>query len=164
MQPYINPNYYNQYQPSYMSQYNNPYSYQQQLQPQQQTLVNPVPSSQGFVGRMVNNFDEIVANDVPMDGRSAVFLKNDLSEIQVRSWSNDGRIQPITYKPILDQNGVQTENLSNNPQNVKIDLSDASTEVLMQRFDDIANRLDVLEQSFNRPTRGRQKKEADLDE
>lgn len=167
MQPYVNPNYLNQYQPNnYLNPYsnyglqnNNPYL-SNQYQPQAQVPVQ----AQSIIGRVVNSFDDIVANDVPMDGRSAVFPKNDLSEIQIRQWSADGKIQVTTYKPILEQNGVQTENLSNNTQNVKIDLSDASTEVFMKRFDDITYRLDMMEQFLSKPTTSRRKKEVEVDE
>lgn len=156
MQPFVNPNYFNPYQ-NYMN-YNNPYSVQNNLGQSYQQQV------QSIAGRSVNSFEEIVANDVPMDGRSALFPKNDLSEIQVRQWSADGKIQVTTYKPFLDQNESQANNVSINSENVKIDLSDASTEVFMKRFDDITNRLDMMEQFLNKPAPSRRKKESETDE
>lgn len=154
MQPYVNPNYFNPYLNNPYQNYNNLYSAQNNLQQQVQSIS----------GRVVNSFEEIVANDVPMDGRSALFPKNDLSEIQVRQWSADGKIQVTTYKPILEQNESQANNVSINSENVKIDLSDASTEVFMKRFDDITNRLDMMEQFLNKPAPSRRKKESEADE
>ena len=156
MQPYVNPNYFNPYM-----NLNNPYQNYNNLYSSQNNLQQQV---QSISGRVVNSFEEIVANDVPMDGRSALFPKNDLSEIQVRQWSADGKIQVTTYKPILEQNESQANNVSINSENVKIDLSDASTEVFMKRFDDITNRLDMMEQFLNKPAPSRRKKESETDE
>ena len=160
MQPYVNPNYLNYNYQNYVQPYQQNYS-----QYQQPIVQNPaVNQIIGMTGRVVNSFDDIVANDVPMDGRSAVFPKNDFSEIQVRNWGADGKIQTTTYKPILGQNNSQTDNLSSDSKNVKIDLSDASTEVIMRRFDDITERLVELEQSLSKTNRGgRPKKEADAE-
>lgn len=44
----------------------------------------------GMSGRYVNDFSEITANDVPMNGQGEVFVKNDLSEVQIRAWNANG--------------------------------------------------------------------------
>ena len=104
----------NQYYPyqGYMPNYN-PYqqNYQQNYQqtiPQQNTVIQP----QGIAGKMVNDFSEVNVNDVPMDGRFALFAKNDMSEIQVKAWNSQGQIDTITFsqnnvtkvtKPTMEQ-------------------------------------------------------------
>ncbi len=72
MQPMVNPNYFNQY-PNYAAQnyYSNP------------PMQNPAPYV-GISGRYVNTFEEITANDVPMDGKSALFMKW-LAEVSKKS-------------------------------------------------------------------------------
>ena len=112
-------------------------------QPQQQAQQN------GLITKVVKDFDVITANDVPMDGNGAMFIKSDGSEIQVRRWASDGKITPTVYKPeITSQNG-QNENKENytiNQENLKLGLSDEVTQAFMQRFDDITSRLDMIEQ------------------
>lgn len=147
MLPYQN--YYQQTYPNYQPQNN----YMQQMQMQIQA------NNQGVMGRFVGDFSEIVANDVPMDGRSAIFPKYDMSEIQVRSWGADGKIKTTSYKPISAQNNPDTNNLTYDNQNVKIELSDNVTEVFMQMFNDIVNRLDLLEKSITKPTQIKSSKE-----
>ena len=75
MQPYINPNYFN-------AGYQNYYQ-----QPQIQTIIT----------RTVNSFDEISANDVPMSSPYSVFVKSDMSEIQLRRWNGNGQIESFSY-------------------------------------------------------------------
>lgn len=66
---------------------------------------------------MVDDFNSIGVNDVSMNGDASVFLKRDLSEIQVRKWGSDGRIYSTSYKPLELKNeensiNVQEDNLS----------------------------------------------------
>lgn len=103
------------------------------------------PQPKEIVGRLVSDFSEIVANDVPMDGRNAIFPKNDFSEIQVRAWGADGKIQTTSYKPVFDDFNNNVENTSNSSEKLKLGLSDEATEAFMKRFDDIAGRLNELE-------------------
>lgn len=96
MQPYLNPNYFN-YQP-YVPQY-------QFTQP-------AIPTMNG---RFVNDFAEITANDVPMDGRYALFCKNDMSEIHARTWNaQTGKIDNRVYLPLK---AVESEKTNNSTQN-----------------------------------------------
>ena len=162
MQPYQN--YYSQQNPyqqnfNQSAQMQNPYmdrmmqlqQYQQglQMQPAQMSVA---PQPPVLIGRPVNDFSEITANDVPMDGRSAIFPKADMSEIQVRAWSADGKIVPVTYIPVLDN---QSNNSAPNEEKLKIGLSDEVTGAFMQRFDDIAGRIERLEKSWSGHGAGR---------
>ena len=137
--------------------------YQQNLQPAQIPGTYP-QQPQGIIGRAVNDFSEITANDVPMDGRSAIFPKNDMSEIQVRTWGNDGKIITTSYKPILEhQNKVADVSILES-EKLKIGLSDDVTDAFMKRFDDIEKRLDeFVTKSATKTSTSRVKKEADAE-
>ena len=75
----------------------------------QQMGFTPYQTSQ-INGRTVNDFNEITANDVPMNGGFAYFPKNDMSEIQLRRWTPQGTIETISFKPnIVEQPKEPTE-------------------------------------------------------
>lgn len=164
MQPYVNP--YSPVsavlQPPYqnpLQNYNqpvNPYMDRMaQLQNYQQSLQQPIQPQisqpQGLIGRAVNDFSEIKADDVPMNGTPAVFIKNDMSEIEVRVWCKDGLIRPTSYKPILEQNQSDGTNI---PQN---DFT-ALNEGINAFREEILARLDSIEKSVAKPTANRTKK------
>lgn len=65
----------------------------------------------GLIGKMVNDVSMVSPNDVPMDGNIAIFPKNDMSEIYCKQWKQDGTIQTVVYKPILDQNQSEATNI-----------------------------------------------------
>lgn len=88
----------------------NQYSYPQYQQPQQIQQQFPqqiMPQQAGLCGRMVNSVEEVTANDVPMNAPFAIFPKADGSEVYIKSWSANGLIQTVTYKPKID--GKQNE-------------------------------------------------------
>lgn len=126
--------------------------YQQGLQ---QTALNqpiqPVTTPIGINGKIVPTVEMITANDVPMDGSVAVFPRQDLTEIYIKSWNNDGTIRTVVYKPVVEpQNGVSTNGDKTGTENAnfKASLSDEATEALMKRFDEIENRFDKLEKTM----------------
>lgn len=145
-QPYFQP----QAQPTMMnpyqnfSQQQNPYmdrmaqlqQYQQSLQPQVQQQSQQI----GLNCRIVDDFNSIVANDVPMDGNGAFFAKRDGSEVQHRNWSSNGTIQTTVYKPVQQENSVEATNI---PQN---DFNSLNEDVRALR-EDILARLDAIEKS-----------------
>lgn len=115
MQPYPNMNYFSQYP-----------QYQQMMQPQMQT-----PVSQPQLAKLVNDFNEITIGDIPTNGTAAFFIKADMSEIQSRRWSEDGRVLSNTYAV---QTGVD--------------------EPKTDPFDEIMKRLDAIEEKItSKPTR-----------
>ena len=137
--------------------------YQQNLQPAQMPGTYP-QQPQGIIGRAVNDFSEITANDVPMDGRSAIFPKNDMSEIQVRTWGNDGKIITTSYKPILECQNQMADISILESEKLKIGLSDDVTDAFMKRFDDIEKRLDdFITKSAAKTSTSRTKKETDAE-
>ncbi|MDO4801695.1 MAG: hypothetical protein Q4A15_05985 [Prevotellaceae bacterium] len=103
--------------------YNQPY----QPQPQYQPINN------GLAGRIVDDFNAVGASDVPMDGSASVFIKRDLSEIQLRKWGSDGRIYSTAYKP-------HTEGL--NP--IKTNYQDNNLDGLNERLQAIEEKIDKL--------------------
>lgn len=86
MQPYINPYLFSN---PYLSGSGNNMQTQAMNYPQAQNSYQQ--QMLGIAGRYVNDFNEITANDVPMNGSPAIFAKNDRSEIQMREWSPNGR-------------------------------------------------------------------------
>lgn len=90
----------------------NNYQTQNQFQPNfglnSLSGINPQST---ILGRTVNAFNEITANDVPMNGMCAYFPKADMSEISVRKWNNNGTISQTVYKPVLEPTGDKTDNL-----------------------------------------------------
>lgn len=152
----MNNPYQNSYQPI-----QNPYiaqagQYQQNFQP---TQIQQVQTQQpiGLVGRAVNDFSEIKADDVPMNGTPAIFIKNDMSEIEVRVWCKDGLIRPTSYKPVFEQNGAEGTNI---PQ---MDFNALNEDVRALR-EDILARLDAIEKSVNKPSARVKKTEVVADE
>lgn len=148
------PNQYQNFQPAqnpYMDRMNQLQQYQQSLQmPQPQFQGQPMQAP-GIIGRVVNDFSEITANDVPMNGNAAFFPKVDGSELQVRSWASNGTIQTIVYKPVLEKNQAEAANI---PQ---MDFNALNEDVRALREDIIA-RLDRMEQSMAKPSGNRAKK------
>lgn len=65
--------------------------------PQPQPMIQPAP----FVGRFIENLQEIVPNEVPMDGRPALFPAKSLEEIYLKMWNANGEMK--TFRYVLDQ-------------------------------------------------------------
>ena len=112
-------------------------------------LMNQAPIVQQFQspqvqGKMVSNFNEITANDVPMNGNYATFVKSDMSEIQLRRWNANGTIDTASYKPFKEPLVPQMVNVS--AEENKLDL-----EPIYARLEGIENALARIEQS-SRPT------------
>jgi hypothetical protein len=122
----------------------------EQQYPQFGMSQTPMSGSQSVMqmslaGRIVDSFENITANDVPMDNVGAIFIKSDGLEIQKRFWGNDGLIKVKSYKEILDEKNENTDILSTSEEKLKSDLSDAFT----ARFDEVMNKLETIEKSFN---------------
>lgn len=163
------------YQTSYQNPQMNPYpnSYQSmpmqnpymdrmnQLQQYQQNLQQPqIPQNQpqGIIGRVVNDFSEITANDVPMNGNAAFFPKADGSEVQARAWASNGTIQTVVYRPVQTENNTEPTNIPQMDFNALNDGINAFRE-------EILSRLDSIEKSVAKANNARGKKsEVNADE
>lgn len=164
----VYPTYFPQMNNAYNQQMQNPYqqrmdflqSYQQSLQPTQMPVTNQqmqMPVS--LNGKIVPSAEVITANDVPMDGSVAVFPKQDMSEIYIKFWENNGTIRTIVFKPLLEQN---PSNLSQAEEKPKFDLSEASTTAFMERFDSLEKQInDLMTKSMTKTAVSRTKKESE---
>lgn len=152
----------NPYQPYSMNNYQQPYqTYNQQsfysqpmqnpqmdrynqLQAMQQSLqpVQPQQNYPGLFGRIVDDFSLITANDVPMNGGGAVFIKKDGSEIQIRSWTANGTIATTSYSPILESNNAEA-NIST-PSETELKFGELATLIgaVSDKVDSLTIRLD----------------------
>lgn len=118
---------YNQYQignsfPNYQNTY--------QQQPQQ-TIAS------GINGRYVDSFDSITANEVSMDGKPSLFIKNDMSEIQARVWNANGTISNFVFKPLQSEIGTNIQDDKENP--------------FMSKLDALESKLDAIESRLPKP-------------
>ena len=158
MQPYLNPNYFNQY-----NQMQNPYMDRMaQLQQYQQSLQQPLQPTQmsganqmSALGKMVDSIDVVKATDIPMDGNAYYFPKADGTEVYCKQWLQNGTTRILTCKPVLEDN---PNNVSSDTEKLKISLSDELTEVFMKRFDELEKRIDDL---MPKRTVARAKKESE---
>jgi len=148
----------------YMDRMNFLQNYQQSLQQPVAGMQMPLTNQQampqqpaGINGRIVQAVENINANEVPMDGSMAFFPKQDMSEIYVKGWNADGTIRTIVYKPYTDPKDNQTVNSTSKAENTKFTLSDESTELFMNKFDELFGKIEQLEDRFDR-TIGPQRK------
>lgn len=152
----------NPYQPQMMTytpgynpyQYNPVQRFQEQQLPQQP--VQQVPQQQnlqiqaGINGRMVAAVEQIAANDVPMDGSVAFFPKQDLTEIYAKQWGADGSIKTVVYKPYTEPKDNQTVNSMIDVENAKFTLSDESTQLFLNKFEELSEKIGQLEDRFDK--------------
>lgn len=150
----IYPNY--NFQTPVQNPYIDRFAQNQAMQQMNQVQNQQMNQVQGLNGRIVDDFSTITANDVPMDAMGALFIKSDGTEIQRRVWTSNGTIATSRFKPVLEE---QTSNSPQGKEKTTFDLSEASTEVFMKRFDDITNRLEKMEKNFGKTTTARNKKE-----
>ena len=121
---------------------------QEQIQPQ---IQQPMPQQvAGINGRIVQAVENINANEVPMDGSMAFFPKQDMSEIYVKGWNADGTIKTIVYKPYTDPKDNQTVNSIANTENAKFTLSDESTQLFLNKFEELSEKIGQLEDRFDK--------------
>ena len=169
------PNYYNQpmqaVQPIYPNynfqptQVPNPYidryAQQQQIAQIQQSQQQAQPQFQGLNGRIVDDFNAISANDVPMDAMGAIFIKSDGTEIQRRVWSSNGTIATTSYKPLQLNLDNKVDNLSAEGQNDAYGAFGEVLEGISAKIDGVQNRLDEF---FGKAkTNSKAKKEAETE-
>lgn len=130
------------YTPNYGAyQYNPMASYQRYQQPE---------PTQGISGRVVQAVETINPNEVPMDGSMAFFPKQDMSEIYVKGWNADGTINTIVYKPYTAPKDNQAVNSMANTENAKFTLSDESTQLFLNKFEELSEKIGQLKDRFDK--------------
>lgn len=160
MQPYVNPYYLQQNQQGYPQYYNPLAQVQNRAIDYQQNIPNNYQQNQivqGINGKIIAEMSQITANDVPMDGSVAFFPKQDLSEVYAKSWNADGTIRTVTYKPVLDSE----PKMAAEPEKLKCDLSEESAQNIMNKFDEISDRLGQLEKSLQSQRKNSQSQRKD---
>lgn len=144
----------NNYLPQYGTYQYNPMANIQRFQPQEQIqpqIQQPMPQQiAGINGRVVQAVENINANEVPMDGSMAFFPKQDMSEIYVKGWNADGTINTIVYKPYTAPKDNQTVNSMANAENAKFTLSDESTQLFLNKFEELSEKIGQLEDRFDK--------------
>lgn len=149
--PMMNNNYMPMQNP-YADRMNFLQNYQQNLQ-QQPMQMNQQPMPQQIAsinGRVVQAVENINANEVPMDGSMAFFPKQDMSEIYVKSWNANGRIKTIVYKPYTESDGNNVSNPTTDIENTKFTLSDESTQLFLNKFEELSEKIGQLEDRFDK--------------
>ena len=141
----------------YMDRMNFLQNYQQSLQQPVAGMQIPLTNQQampqqpaGINGRIVQAVENINANEVPMDGSMAFFPKQDLSEIYVKGWNANGTINTIVYKPYTAPKDNQTVNSMVNTENAKFTLSDESTQLFLNKFEELSEKIGQLEDRFDK--------------
>ena len=158
MQPYLNPNYY----PQYQSQFN-PYMQRiENLQQFQQAIQQPMsPTSMSGanqftpLGKIVESVDMVKATDIPMDGNMYYFPTADGTEIYGKAWMANGQTRILTFKPVLDND---PNTLSQNGEKLNLEVLGQVLEGIQSDIKTLTEKLDKI----SKPTRA--KKEVTEDE
>lgn len=142
------------YVPQYAAYQYNPMANIQRFQPQEQIqpqIQQPMPQQiAGINGRIVQAVENINANEVPMDGSMAFFPKQDMSEIYVKSWNANGKINTTVYKPCTELSGSNAGNPTADIENAKFTLSDESTQLFLNKFEELSEKIGQLEDRFDK--------------
>lgn len=106
------------------------------------------PEPQGIMGKIVQNAEMITANDVPLNGSVAFFPKQDLSEIYAKSWTADGVIRTMTFKPVQNE---EVSNLPTESTESQIGAILNVTDGLEKTLNEIVSKIDNLEKNLAKP-------------
>lgn len=163
--------------PNYLNINQNPYmdNRMAQLQQMQQSLqpqpnysqfppgFNQMPNQyqpMGISGRIVDDFNSITANDVPMDNFGAIFVKSDGTELQRKVWDKNGRIVTTHFKAVTSGFDGKANNLSETINNFDVGAFNEVIGGLNGKIDRLSERID----EFLKPkTISKAKKESDGD-
>lgn len=138
-------NNYPQYQQPMYQSIQSPYMDRlQQLQMQQ---IQPMQNSNQFpvIGKMVENMEMVKSTDIPMDGNMYYFPKADGSKIYTKRWLPNGTTESLTFKPVFDN---EPTNSSKEETKSEIGLSSEVTALFVERFNQIFERIDKLENNL----------------
>lgn len=113
-----------------------------------QNIPQRIQQEPQIMGKIVQNAEMITANDVPLNGSVAFFPKQDLSEIYAKSWTADGVIRTMTFKPIQNE---EVGNLSTESTESQIGAILNVTDGLEKTLNDIVSKIDNLEKNLAKP-------------
>lgn len=164
MQPYVNPNYFAQYQQPQVNPYQQRMdflqNYQQSLQQPLQPAQMPGASQQmNVIGKIVDSVEMVKSMDIPMDGNLYYFPKADGTEIFGKQWLPNGQTRILTFKPVLEDN---PNNSSQAEEKLKIDALQTLTDTFTQRFDGLEKQInDLMTKSMTKTPVSKTKKESE---
>lgn len=98
----------NPYMMYWGQRFGNPQGVQNE-QPVQNNNQNPNPQKLVIPCGVVNDQNEILPADIPMDKGFGMFLRKDLKEIYIKQWGQDGRINTKKYVEEIQEVPVSTE-------------------------------------------------------
>lgn len=113
-----------------------------------QNIPQRIQQEPQIMGKIVQNAEMITANDVPLNGSVAFFPKQDLSEIYAKSWTADGVIRTMTFKPIQNE---EVSNLSTESTESQIGAILNVTDGLEKTLNEIVSKIDNLEKNLTKP-------------
>lgn len=113
-----------------------------------QNIPQRIQQEPQIMGKIVQNAEMITANDVPLNGTVAFFPKQDLSEIYAKSWTADGAIRTMTFKPIQNE---EVSNLSTESTERQIGEILNVTDGLEKTLNEIVSKIDNLEKNLAKP-------------
>lgn len=113
-----------------------------------QNIPQRIQQEPQIMGKIVQNAEMITANDVPLNGSVAFFPKQDLSEIYAKSWTADGVIRTMTFKPIQNE---EVSNLSTEITESQIGAILDVTDGLEKTLNEIVSKIDNLEKNLAKP-------------
>lgn len=114
-----------------LEQQNQPYMNSMQQQPYGQVM----PQSSSLQGKIVDSIEVVRATDVDMTGAVTYFPQSDGQAIYTKQLQPDGRSKVETYIRVEDnnttnqQNNYNIDNLINNFQEMRLDLSNQIAEL-----------------------------------
>lgn len=129
----------NQYQSYYPQTYN----------AFQQNYAVPNYGHPGILTKMVDDFGYITANDVPMDGNGAIFIKKDGSEIQRRVWTAQGNIIVTSYLPQIANKGDLSVGLSSETEKSNLGAFNEFTEAFNEKMKSLNDKIDKIYDLWN---------------
>lgn len=108
--------------PQYFQPYGQP-NFQQPFMPTIPTNSPVTTPLSTLNGRIVKSVEEIVPNEVPMNGSVGIFPMADMSSIFVKGWNQDGTISTAIFKP------VTTEEVEEKPSVTLFDIMDQLSDI-----------------------------------
>ena len=123
----------NYYQPNLYGSY--PYN----QYGQGQSAMMPQPPQQVYStlqGKIVDNLETARVTDIPFGGYG-VFPKADMSEVYIKTWTNNGTTNTITYKPVATEEQIEEDKNNLN--------------VILNKIVEIENKIDSILSTSMKP-------------
>lgn len=124
------------------------YTAQMPMANQQPQMSQLMPQQINFIGKIVDGEDTVKATDIPMDGNMYYFPKADGTEIYGKQWIvKECRTRILTFRPV---SSTEPSNSSDTTIKPKFDLSDESTDLFLNKFNELSEKIGQLEDRFDK--------------